>query len=259
MTGNIKYKVASWLGVADSRSEIESLKIMNRELCEKIKALEDQANRMESRLINYYRNRWDTIDNLADYLVNAELPGDYMEFGVFMGTTFAYTAKIMAPLFKDMRFLAFDSFQGLPKPTGIDAEDGFCSGFHEGQFACSMEEFSENLAKEGVDLQRVKLIKGWFDESLNDETRVRHDIRKAAAIWIDCDLYESTVPILDFITPLLSVGTVILFDDWRCFRNLPHYGQQRACREWLSANPKLKLNDFISFGFHGMSFTVGAC
>jgi O-methyltransferase len=52
---------------------------------------------------------------------------------------------------------------------------------------------------------------------------------------------------------------VLLFDDWRCFRNLPEFGEQRACAEWLARNPQIRLNDFFEFGFGGKAFTVAAC
>lgn len=234
--------------------EIDQLRMKNQELNARVGAL-------EHRLINYYRNRWDVIDCVADYLVNAELPGDYAEFGVFQGTTFGYVAKIFGRLFPQMRFLAFDSFEGLPAPQGIDqSDDGFASGFYEGQFACTEEAFQENVFKaSSLPPGRLLTTKGWFDSSLTPETATRLQLKKLAAVWIDCDYYESTVPILTFITPFLSVGTVILFDDWRCYRNLSTHGEQRACREWLEANPQIELNEFISFGFHGMSFTVGKC
>ncbi|MBI4849796.1 MAG: class I SAM-dependent methyltransferase [Nitrospirae bacterium] len=218
-----------------------------------------KIDKVETRLINYYRNRWDTIDNLADYLVNAEIPGDFLEFGVFQGTTFSYACKILSPLFKEMKFVALDSFEGLPKPQGLDAEGNFSSGFYKGQFACAEADFIRNIENAGVNMERVKLVKGWFDRTLTPQMAESNGIDKIAAAWIDCDLYESTVPVLSFITPYLSVGSVILFDDWRCFRNLPDYGQQRACREWLDANPQIVLKEFISFGFHGQSFTVRSC
>lgn len=221
-------------------------------------ALADRVSRLEQRLFNYYRNRWDIIDCVADYLVNAELPGEYAEFGVFQGTTFGYAAKIFAPLFPQMRFLAFDSFEGLPYPKGIDKEGDFTSGFYESQFACDEERFLDNVLKTApLTPERLITVKGWFDKTLTPQTAQSLGLKKLAAIWIDCDFYESTVPILNFISPFLSVGTVILFDDWRCYRNLPTFGEQRACAEWLEKNPKLVLNEFISFGFHGMSFTVG--
>jgi len=213
----------------------------------------------EDRLLNYYKNRWDAIDNLADYLVGAEIPGDYLEFGVAKGMTFSYACKVMSPVFNDMRFIAVDSFEGLPKPKTIDAYEGYASNFFEGQFSCSEEQFLKNIKNNDNDLKRVITIKGWFDQTLTDKTSEKHLIDKVAAAWIDCDLYESTVPVLNFLTSKLSVGSVILFDDWRCFRNLPEFGEQRACREWLLANPQIKLYELFSFGWHGIAFTVGSC
>jgi hypothetical protein len=213
---------------------------------------------LEDRFTNYHRNRWDAIDNLADYLVGAEVPGDYMEFGVAKGTTFAYACRKMAFL-DSMRFIAFDSFEGLPEPRGVDARGGYTSTFFKGQFAYPEDRFIADLAKAGADTSRVLTVKGWFDRSLTGGNPGLVGIDRAAAAWIDCDLYESTVPVLRFLTGRLSVGSVILFDDWRCFRNLPDYGEQRACREWLEANPNITLHELFSFGWHGVAFTVGSC
>ncbi len=225
----------------------------------RIDALEHRVLHLEERLLSYYKNRWDVVDKLADYLVGTQIPGDYLEFGVFMGKTFSYVNRIMAPLFPEMRFVALDSFEGLPCPKGIDAADNYTSGFYEGQFACDLETFDNNLRAAGVDGNRVVTIQGWFDQSLAPNDPRSAGINNVAAAWIDCDLYESTVPVLDFLTHRLSVGSVLLFDDWRCYRNLADFGQQRACREWLERNPQIKLNGFVDFGFHGQAFTVADC
>ena len=81
---------------------------------QKIAALEARVAWMDERLLSYYKNRFDVVDKLADYLVGTQIPGDYLEFGVFMGKTFSYAYRIMAPLFPEMRFVALDSFEGLP-------------------------------------------------------------------------------------------------------------------------------------------------
>jgi O-methyltransferase len=229
-----------------------------QDLGDKIISCESRIAFLEDRLLSYYKNRWDVIDKLADYLVGTQLPGDYLEFGVFEGKTFSYGFKIMAPLFPDMRFVALDSFEGLPEPKGIDAKDNYTSGFFKGQFACDTDQFQRNLREGGVDMTRVTMIKGWFDSTLSPEGHAHTTVSKVAAAWIDCDLYESTVPVLDFLTSKISVGSVLLFDDWRCYRNLPDFGQQRACREWLTANPQITLNTFVDFGFHGQAFTVAS-
>ncbi len=226
---------------------------------ERIAALEARVAALEERLTTYYRFRFDAIDKLADYLVGTQIAGDYLEFGVYLGTLFTYAYHSMARLFPQMRFVALDSFQGLPQPTGVDAKQGYTSGFYRGQFACDVTQFAANLTRAGVALDRVIIVDGWFDDTLRRGSSTTAPLGKVAAAWIDCDLYESTVPVLDFLTDRLSVGSVLLFDDWRCFRNLADFGEQRACREWLSRNPQIVLNDFIDFGFHGKAMTVAAC
>jgi O-methyltransferase len=221
-------------------------------------ALRARVSRLEHRLLGYYTHRWNAIDMVADYLVGAQLEGDYLEFGVYEGRTFAYACRMMAPLFPAMRFVALDSFEGLPEPRDIDAHDGYTSSFTAGQFSCSEEQFRQNLQVAGVPLERVRTVKGWFAESLRPGRPTEAKISAVAAAWIDCDLYESTVPVLEFLTPRIQIGTVLLFDDWHCFRNRSDRGEQRACAEWLERNPAVKLKPFISFGFHGQAFTVSA-
>ena len=158
-----------------------------------------------------------------------------------------------------MKFITIDSFEGLPEPKGIDALNGYSSHFYKGQFICSKDGFLQNLKANGVDMERVKIVKGWFDQTLLSEKRDAYEIEKIATVWIDCDLYESTVPVLKFITPYLTTGSVIIFDDWRCYRNYPDYGEQRACKEWLEMNPGIELRELLSFGWHGQAFTVKSC
>jgi hypothetical protein len=137
--------------------------------------------------------------------------------------------------------------------------DGYSSNFHQHEFACSREDFLRQLRAAGADLRKVTCIEGWFDKTLRPDHPQAGRIPKLAAAWIDCDLYESTVPVLNFLTDRLSVGAVLLFDDWRCFRNLPDRGEQRACREWLQANPHLGLRELFAFGWNGQAFSVSSC
>jgi len=240
---------------------LKDINLKHSSLYEEVQILRSRVDHLENRLINYYRNRWDVLDCVADYLVNAELPGDYAEFGVYKGTTFGYAANLFHTLFPHMRFLAFDSFEGLPEPKGLDiSPEGFSSGFFKGQYAVTEIDFCRNVQIAAPDLPLNQLVttKGWFDQVLTSEYADKIALQHLACIWIDCDFYESTVPVLQFITPYLSIGSVILFDDWRCYRNLVDRGERRACSEWLERNSGLVLNEFISFGFHGMSFTVAS-
>jgi O-methyltransferase len=251
-------------GIPGGRAGSPSPSAMNlqsefEQLRDEVLTLRKQVATLEQRFATYHRERFNCIDKLADYLVGAQLPGGYFEFGVSRGVTFSYAMRTMQDLFPQMPFVALDSFEGLPAPSGQDAAQGYTSGFQAGEFSCSRQDFLNNVASAGGDINRVTIVEGWFDQSLAKGDRRIAGLGKVAAAWIDCDLYESSIPVLDFLTDRLSVGSVLLFDDWRCFRNLPDRGEQRACREWLERNPQIKLAEFVDFGFHGVSFTVERC
>jgi hypothetical protein len=184
----------------------------------------------------------------------SKLDGDYLEFGVFEGKTF-----IMAFHFAErsklqsMRFYAFDSFQGLPEIKGDDLE---FKQFSEGEYACSLDRFERTISKGGVELNKVKIIPGWYNEVLNEKAKKELPINYAAIIWVDCDLYESTIPVLDFITDYLTSGTILIFDDWFCFRGNPNKGEQKATREWLRKHPEIEMVEYHKFGWRGNSFII---
>lgn len=193
----------------------------------------------------------------AGYFVAVhKIEGDYLEFGVFSGSTFAsafhligdayrksYTPSVWTTeqdciesrkLWEKMRFIAFDSFQGLPKPTGIDV---LSRDFVEGKFSNSEDNFMNYITSTGVPKDRVVIVSGWFSETLNENIRKKHEIKHAAIVHIDSDLYESAKLVLNFIRPLLVDGTIIIFDDWYTFKGNPNLGEQRAFKEWLDENP----------------------
>lgn len=70
-----------------------------------------------------------------------------------------------------------------------------------------------------------------------------YGIKKLAFVHIDCDYYSSTKEVLNYIEPYLQEGTVILFDDYYCFKGNEQYGEQRAFNEFKKANPKLSFID----------------
>jgi len=201
-----------------------------------------------------YTAREGMLELAMRFVAASKLEGDYLEFGVWSGNTFiaAFNFAQRSGL-KSMRFYAFDSFQGLPEIEGVDLQ---FQQFSDGQYACSLEQFKANTSKAGVDLHRVKIIPGWYKDVLNEQTRKELPIRLAAVVWVDCDLYSSTVPVLDFITDYLTTGTVLVFDDWFCFRGDPSKGEQRAAKEWLAKHPEIELVEYHKFGYHGNSFIV---
>ncbi len=195
------------------------------------------------------------FENVVRFINNAGIKGDYLEFGVYIGSTFKIAFNF-AQKFKlrSMNFYAFDSFKGLPKKKGSNGDDD--RYFPEGDFCCDINEFKTNIKNAGVDMSRVQIVPGWYDETLNDETKKKIALQKAAVIMIDCDLYESTTHVLSFIEDYIQDGTIIIFDDWFSYRGNPNKGEQRAFREWLEKNPSINVSQYQKYGAESNSFLI---
>jgi hypothetical protein len=180
--------------------------------------------------------------------------GDYYEFGMYRGFSFWSAQNSANALGMDQsKFFGFDSFNGLPKPEGIDAET---TEFKERDYAASKEDVKWYLEKYGVDWSRSFLIEGYYDESLRDGLKSEYNMKPVMVALIDCDLYSSTVSVLSFLDSLLQDGSILMFDDWNCFDSSDDKGERRAFREFLASRPQWRVDPFVSFGWHGQSFVL---
>ena len=164
------------------------------------------------------------IDSAMQQIASTGPNGDYYEFGVYRGYTL-WHAQRAADNFgvRSMRFFGFDSFDGLPEIQGNDRDAAI---FFSGDYSCSMDEVETQLDAHGFDSCRGALIEGFYDRSLTPEVKQLHNMGPAALVMVDCDLYQSTVPALAFISELLQDGTIILFDDWECFGDSEQHGER---------------------------------
>jgi hypothetical protein len=208
--------------------------------------------------LRYSENALDSRERMLylafRFLEHNKIEGDYMEFGVFRGHIFTHSFHLARRYFPDMHLHAFDSFEGLPEITGRD-KDELCE-FQEEEYACTLEEFKTILNKHEVDLNKVTLVPGWYDKVLTTKLKERLPLTSASLVWIDCDLYESTVPVLEFITDYLVNGAIVVFDDWFSYRGHPEHGEQKAFTEWLTAHPSLTAVPFQKFWWLGNSFII---
>lgn len=144
----------------------------------------------------------------------------------------------------DWDYVAFDSFEGLPEISEIDRQEIWSKG----KLKTTEEEFIEICIKHGMPRNKLITIKGFYENSLTPELKESLLCRKAAVVYIDCDLYMSTVPILNWITEFLQKGTVIVFDDWNCFCGDSNRGERRAFAEYRAQQPELVFEPFLSTG-----------
>lgn len=210
------------------------------------------------------------IHTAASFAAWNQIGGDYLEFGVWEGRSFAAAYhEILAQRSRHLRkgysspeydewaaeksrVIAFDSFEGIPDGDGMDR----MVDYQAGSYGCSEPDFLANLEQAGVNLNDVVTVKGFYDKTCTDETKEKYSIRRASIVMIDCDLYESTVPVMNFLTDIVQQGTVIIFDDWFRFKGDPNAGEQRACQEWLRRNPNIELIEHWRQGPQAMSFIV---
>ena len=97
---------------------------------------------------------------------------------------------------------------------------------------------------------------GWYVDTLNETVKGNLRINKARVINVDCDLFDSALLALRFATDFVQDGTVILFDDWLCYRADPNKGEQAAVHKWLEDNPSISLIPSRSYANVGQSFIV---
>ena len=112
---------------------------------------------------------------------------------------------------------------------------------------CSREDFVNNLKKARVNLNEVEIVEGFYGSSLNDNILKERSLKRAAIVNIDCDLYDSTVKVLDFLTPLFIDGSVLYFDDWFYFSGHPEKGERGAFKEWLSQHPEFIATELCKY------------
>ena len=195
--------------------------------------MNDNENSLKTKLSEFILNK---IPNIRKYPLKyvfeniniVKKDGLWLEFGVYSGRTINYISKQREAIVH-----GFDSFEGLPEK--------WRDGFDKGRFnrRGRLPEVNDN----------VTLIKGWFDKTLVPFLKTNNET--ITFIHIDCDLYSSTIYVLETLKKKISNGCVIVFDE---LVNYPGYlgnkGELRALYEFIK-------NNEISFEWIGMNGFVG--
>jgi O-methyltransferase len=191
------------------------------------------------------------IKSLSFLLERVELIGDYLEFGVFCGSSMVCMYKALERTgLHDIRLIGFDSFKGLPSHA-------IKEGWREGDFAMSLQFAECYLSENNVDRRRIHLIEGWFSDTLNDDTMKKYDLKRSCIVMIDCDMYSSTREVLEFIAPLLGQVNILFFDDWFSLDHLgENLGQKKAFTEFLRENQQFAAIPFDKYGENGKIFII---
>lgn len=190
------------------------------------------------------------LSQAFEFIKINQVPGDYFEFGLWRGKTFGYAHRMKHRYGRhDMKLWGFDSFQGLP-----DTDEHPDNIWYKGQFACTRPEFEAILQSRGIRTAEYELVEGFYNESLNDAAHKRLSGRKAAVVYIDCDLYDSTIQVLNFIQPYLVDGSIICFDDFYNYKADPEQGEQKALAEFMQKETHIGFIPYLAYAPLGKSF-----
>ena len=184
----------------------------------------------------------------------AEL-GDYYEFGLFKGHTFLKAQVAARELgLENMRFFGFDSFQGLPAVADVDRTDE--EHFYQGQYACALDQVKENLTRGGADWNRSVLIEGFFNDTLNDQTRKQYGMGRASVVLLDADLYDSAAAVLGFLADMFTDPAILIMDDWDTFDRDASRGERRALAEFLHLHREWAAEPWFTYPPYGQVFIM---
>ena len=189
----------------------------------------------------------------AHWLRINQVEGDVLEFGVGSGASFCLIYRYIerTDTTRSRRFLLFDSFTGLPEGRYEDQHPQWTRG----AWAFDQSFVLERSHRYGVDLARVILTAGYFESTLMADLAPRLAVKRIALLHIDCDLYSSTKTALDFVTPYVQDGTVVLLDDYFCYSGNPARGESAAFREWYLKND-ITAVQWQAYSCHGNSYLL---
>jgi O-methyltransferase len=177
------------------------------------------------------------------HVVANEIPGAFVECGVWKGGSMMAVARTLLNLGRDDRALyLFDTFEGMSEPTRDDVR-------------WTGEPASDLLAHEMKDersciwawapllaVQQAVHSVGYPPENIHfvegkvEETIPREAPEQIALLRLDTDWYESTRHELTHLYPRLAVGGVLIIDDYGWWR-----GARKATDEYFQAHPPAPL------------------
>ena len=176
--------------------------------------------------------RLNNLRVLAEYVVKHDIPGDFIETGVWRGgACILMRAILKAYDVADRRVWVADSFQGLPPPdvAHYPADKGLHFHIHK-ELAVTAEQVKANFARYNLLDRQVEFLPGWFKDTLPSAP-----IERLALLRLDGDMYESTIVALDALYPKLSPGGFAIIDDYHsvpaCRAAVTDYRSRSAIRD----------------------------
>lgn len=152
------------------------------------------------------------------------LNGDIVECGSWHGGSSAVMARAGIDSGVPRISWVFDSFKGLPPPGDKDGQfehdffyDGWCKG--------ETEKVRSIFRQVGVPSERLKIVPGWFQNTLP-----KIPIEQIAILHVDADWYDSVKLVLETLYQRVIPNGFIIIDDYYVWA-----GCKQAVDEFMTA------------------------
>ena len=180
--------------------------------------------------------------------------GSYLEFGVFTGSSFNFAMKVNKKIEKifgntDCEFIGFDSFKGFGEIKKEDENPGFTNQI----FSVNEEIVLKNI-KKCAKGQKMRIVEGFYKNTIANKTTKDLNIDKARVVLIDCDLKDSARLALEFIKPSIQEGTIILFDDFVFYKGNKNKGEFGAFMDFQKKHPEILFRRIFDYGYGSRAF-----
>lgn len=207
-----------------------------------------------------YPDVYSELAKSVSYIFVSSVIGDIAEFGTCSGYSSSFLSNALAFYSKTMvkhetlhgtggrKLHLFDSFQGFPKANkkeDIDSPHVSSGAWGEGTAKGLNSSQLKDLCCQFINNKQISLYEGWYKDTL---PKISLDTT-FALLHMDCDLYESTFEVLEYLfsNNLVSEGAQLLFDNWFSNRASKQFGEQKA---WNDINEIFDIS-YTNLGIYG--------
>jgi hypothetical protein len=170
------------------------------------------------------------------YVCERDIPGDFVECGVWLGGASIFAALAFDFLGARNRVVhLYDTFAGFPENSYDVLNGKQVVGPQYPNFRKAVE---TNIKASGVRQDACRIVEGPVEETLRSDTPARISILR-----LDTDHYPSTRAEMDVLFPALSEGGVLIVDDYGIYK-----GSRRAVDEYLAATKRPLMLTRIDMG-----------
>lgn len=169
----------------------------------------------ERTMLSY--ERFSNAFALARAVEIRKIPGAVVECGVWKGGCSASMLLAIQQAGGKRALWAFDSFQGLPRPTEKDGAHALRKSDEWGGAGCeaSEDDFRETLHKIAcLKDENIHIRKGWFKDTV---PIAKTEIGPISLLRLDGDWYESVLICLEHFYDQVAPGGYIIIDDYGHF------------------------------------------